>query len=281
MRYRPPIVFLFSCIAILSSGCTSLLTGSQEQVRQGSSTSLVDYLYPDGQVPPAPNETLPTLELPLRVGIAFVPSNDRTDLAEADKEAMLDTVAAAFRDRRYVASIQTIPDQYLQSARGIVGLQQVAALYGVDVMALVSYDQLAFSGERDAALLYWTIVGTAVVKGNTNEVRTLVDTAVFDVNTATLLFRAPGVHGQQQNATLFDSARELRHLRRDSFVTANEDMIANLDLELGKFEERVKSGEVVQVAWTDGGGGTTGPALLLLLVVLALFRTRFSYRQRQ
>ena len=276
MRYRPRLLFLLSSFAILASGCTSLLTGSQEKVREGSSTSLVDYLYPDGQVPRVPMETLPTLELPLRVGIAFVPSSDRTDLADADKQTMLNVVAATFQDRPYVSSIEAIPDQYLQSTRGIVGMQQVAALYGVDVMALVSYDQLAFSGERNAALLYWTIVGAAVIKGNSNEVRTLVDTAVFDVNTATLLFRAPGAHSRQQNATLFDSARDLRHLRRDSFITANDDMITNLDLELASFEERVKAGEVVQVVWTDGGGGSTGPVLLLALLASLLLRSRLA-----
>ena len=280
MPYRPLVLLFAGCLTLFSSGCSSLLTGSQEQVREGSSTSLVDYLYPNGQVPPEPGDTLPTLSLPLSVGIAFVPSKARTDLGEAEKQALLDAVAAGFRDRHYVHSIQTIPDQYLRSARGIVGMQQVAALYGVDVMALVSYDQLAFSGERDSALLYWTIVGTAVVKGNTNEVQTLIDTAVFDVGTATLLFRAPGVHRQQRNATLFDSARDLRHLRQDSFAAANGDMISNLDVELGRFEERVKAGDAVQVAWTDGGGGALGVWLLLALAATGLWRTRLSCRRR-
>jgi hypothetical protein len=29
-------------------------------------------------------------------------------------------------------------------------------MHDVDVMALVSYDQLSISGERDSAILYWT-----------------------------------------------------------------------------------------------------------------------------
>ena len=60
-------------------------------------------------------------------------------------------------------------------------------------MALVSYDQVANTSEKTSSLLYWTIVGAYVVKGNKNDVQTFVDTAVFDMATRKLLFRAPGV----------------------------------------------------------------------------------------
>ncbi|MEQ1704159.1 MAG: Ig-like domain repeat protein, partial [Ilumatobacteraceae bacterium] len=51
--------------------------------------------------------------------------------------------------------------------------------YGLDVIALVSYDQVAHSAETTSSFLYWTIVGAYVVKGNKNDVQTFVDTAVF------------------------------------------------------------------------------------------------------
>ncbi|MEO1245359.1 MAG: rhombotarget lipoprotein [Pseudomonadota bacterium] len=252
------------------AGCSFLL-GSEERVRSGESSSLVDYLYPDGQIPPPAPEELPRLDLPLRVGIAFVPSAGRSDLSEAQKAALMQQVAEAFRDRPYVSSIETISEHYLRSAKGVLGMQQVAGLHGIDVMALVSYDQISFSSERDSALLYWTIVGTAFVKGNSNEVQTLIDTAVFDVSTARLLFRAPGIHSQQRNSTFFDNARELRELRSVGFAVANEDMIVNLEHELGEFEEQAKAGETATVAWRDGsgGGGSSGAIFLLVLFGLA------------
>jgi rhombotail lipoprotein len=275
MQKRTPMIALLA-LPILS-GCMSLLQGNQEIMRSGTSSSLVDYLYPDGEIPPAVSETLPHLELPLRVGIAFVPSSRDHLLSGAQKAELLNEVASTFRERQYVSSIEAIPDQYLASSRGIIGMQQVAALYDIDVMALVSYDQVAFTGERDAALLYWTIVGTALVKGNTNEVRTMIDTAVFDVPTARLLFRAPGTDQEQRNATFIDAQREMRHLQTESFAGANRDMIVNLDAELGRFEERVKQGEVAQVSWSggSGGGGSTGLSMLaILLAGLAWRRLR-------
>jgi rhombotail lipoprotein len=168
----------------------------------------------------------------------------------------------------------------MKSARGVQGMQQVAALYGVDIMALVSYDQISFSGERDSALLYWTIVGALVVKGNTNEVQTMIDTAVFDVATTKLLFRAPGTHNQQRNVTLMEKSRDLRKLRSAGFVAANDDMILNLDKELEGFREAIESGERAQVEWRpgSGGGAMTLPmlSLLILLVVARNARRRHA-----
>lgn len=262
-------------VAALLAGCMSMWTGGFERSREGASSSLVDFLYPDGQRPPEVGDSLPQLELPIRVGIAFVPSNSPLDPPAAEKQLLLEKVAEAFRDRSYVQSIEAIPDSYLRSARGVLGMQQVAGMYDVDAMALVSYDQIAFSGERDSALLYWTIVGALVVKGNTNEVQTMIDTAVFDVATARLLFRAPGVHRQQENTTLIDSERDLRKLRLEGFGAATDDMIVNLDAELNTFREGVESGERAQVAWREGeASGGASDLLWLGLLLAAVLRRR-------
>jgi len=255
----------------LLSGCASFWLGpGYEKTREGASSSLVDYLYPDGEIPPATPENLPQLSLPTRVGIAFVPSRNSEDITAAEKQVLMEQVAEAFRDRDYVQSIEAIPETYMRSARGVQGMKQVAALHGVDIMALVSYDQISFSGERDSALLYWTIVGALVVKGNTNEVQTMIDTALFDVATAKLLFRAPGTHTNQRNVTLLESDRDLRKLRSAGFVAATDDMIVNLDDELEGFRAAIEAGERAQVAWrpgSGGGGSISLPAMCLLLLV--------------
>jgi len=266
MKTRITMIVL---LMIFVTGCSSFWLGpGYEKTRQGASSSLVDYLYPDGEIPPAVNDNLPFLNLPIRVGIAFVPSMSNQDISAAEKQDLMEHVASQFRDRDYVQSIETIPDNYMRSATGIHGMKQVAALYGVDIMALVSYDQISFSGERDSALLYWTVIGALAVKGNTNEVQTMIDTAVFDVTTATLLFRAPGTYKDQRNVTLLESGRDLRKLRGEGFVAATDDMIVNLDQELEGFRTAVEAGEVAQVEWKPGYGG--GSASLPLLAFLFL-----------
>ena len=267
MGYLKP---LSACLAlIVLSACSSLWNFSGE-TRTGVSSSLVDYLYPEGQVPPAVEDSIPHLELPLGVGIAFVPSPAyASPIPEASKIELLEEVKAKFIDRDFISRIEVIPDTYLRSSKGVSGMQQVARLYGVDIMALVSYDQVAVSEDNPSSFLYWTIVGSYVIKATSNEVQTFVDTAVFDVGSGRLLFRAPGVDRMSQRSTLIEAGEAVRKTREASFAAAMEQMTVNLDAELGRFTERVKQDpQVAQVEWKPGsGGGGLGILTLLLLCV--------------
>ncbi len=261
------------------SACTSFWQlGQPNAMRDGVSSSLVDYLYPKGEVPPEQTADAPRLNLPLRVGIAFVPSRYRSDSAitEATKAELLNSVKSAFIDLEYIDHIEVIPDTYLRSSNGFDGMQQVARLYGVDVMALVSYDQVSVSEDRKSSLLYWTIVGAYIIKGTENEVQTFVDTAVFDVATRKLLFRAPGTDQLQTRSTAIESAEAVRKGRAVSFSMAMDNMTNNLSAELETFEERMQEDKTLaQVSWdkSRGGGGSVSLTLVMLLL-LAILRNR-------
>jgi rhombotail lipoprotein len=86
---------------------------------------------------------VPHLDLPVRVGLAFVPSGDANveGLSEVHKAELLAQVKQAFSNREFIADIQIIPEAYLRSARGFDTVDQVARLYQLAVIALVSYDQ--------------------------------------------------------------------------------------------------------------------------------------------
>jgi len=271
MKRAIPIV---ACLLALA-GCAGLLGTS---TRQGVSSSLVDYLYPKGEPPPAQTGGIPHLQLPLKVGIAFVPSSYSGDLAlpESERIRMLDDVKARFMGRDFIEEIAVIPEAYLRSSRGFESLEQTARLYGLDVMALVSYDQVSHSDERTSSLLYWTIVGAYTIKGNKNDVQTFVDTAVFDIPTRTLLFRAPGISKVGSTSTLVGLERDLRATQQQGFEQAMADMTANLDKELSAFKERIRTDGSVRVtrAESSGGGGATGLASLLLLGGLLLGASR-------
>ncbi len=259
------ILVTIASVALLLTGCSSLWNWSGG-TRSGTSSSLVDYLYPDGQIPPAVADTVPYLQLPLRVGIAFVPGQSSYGtISEATKMQLLDKVKAAFIDREYISHIEVIPDTYLRSSKGVSGMQQVARLYGADVMALVSYDQVAVSEENPAGILYWTIVGSYVIKATSNEVQTFVDTAVFDVGTARLLFRAPGTDVLSDRSTLVEAGETVRKARDASFASAMDEMTGNLSVELDRFRERVKTDPTVaKTEWKPGSGVGSCSWLILL-----------------
>jgi rhombotail lipoprotein len=262
-------------IALMLTGCSTMWNWSGG-ARIGTSSSLVDYLYPDGQEPPDVEPTIPYLELPLRVGIAFVPGQSgHGTISEATKMRLLEKVKAEFVEREYISHIEVIPDTYLRSSKGITGMQQVARLYGADVMALVSYDQVAVSEENPSGLLYWTIVGAYLIKATSNEVQTFVDTAVLDVDTARLLFRAPGVHTMSDRSTLVEAGEVVRKARDESFAVAMEQMTGNLTIELDRFQERAKEDpSVAQTGWRPGSGGGSIGWLTLVMLALISSRTR-------
>jgi len=270
-------LFLLSFILLITA-CAGLMGGNR---REGISSSLVDYLYPEGEKPPPLSGQTATLELPLKVGLAFVPAQygNSKGLSEAERMQMLQNVRTAFSGRDFIEEIAVIPEAYLRAGRGFEGLEQTARLYGLDVMALVSYDQVANTSEKTASLLYWTIVGAYVVKGNKNDAQTFVDTAVFDIATRKLLFRAPGVSDVQSSATLVDQEQDMRVTQRKGFEQAMADMTKNLDMELASFKERIRTDGGVKVTraagYSGGGGGTIDGGLLALLAGLLAIRPRF------
>ena len=270
---------LFACL--LLTGCAGLFGQGN---REGVSSSLVDYLYPEGEKPPEQTAVTPNLELPLTVGIAFVPTYGNAALSEAERMNLLNKVKSHFEGREYIREIAVIPEAYMRSGRGFQSLEQVARLYSLDVVALVSYDQVAHTDERTSSFLYWTIVGAYVVKGNENDVNTFVDTAVFDVASNKLLFRAPGVSDITSSTTYVEMDADRRATQQKGFEQAMADMTVNLDKELDVFKERIREDQSVRISYTpsyrssggSGGGGTSGIVALTVLALLIGIRRRQS-----
>jgi rhombotail lipoprotein len=270
------------------SGCTALdaLTGGSNGARQThNSSSLVEFLYPNGMSPPAENQ-IPELKVPLRVGLAFLPSPDGAGPTAADREALLEQIRQRFSSRKFVTEIVTIPDYYLRNSKGFEGLQGVQRLYTVDIMALVSYDQVEHRDENDWSLGYITIVGAYVLKGSHHDVATLVDLAVVDPVTQSLILRAGGTDSRARNSTLVDQPRAAREASAASFATATTQMIDNFDVALTRFEADVRAGKAnIRVAKRTssggaggGGGGSFAPLWLGLLALLAVARRRAMQR---
>ncbi|HET9396003.1 MAG TPA: rhombotarget lipoprotein, partial [Nitrospiraceae bacterium] len=151
-------------------GCYSTLCRTESR----ASSSLVEFLFPHGGVPPERN-TIPELQLPLRVGLAFLPSQSGhiEGLEAARREELLERIKQHFDDRRFVRDIVIVPDYYLRAGGGFESLAGLQRLYAIDIMALVSYDQVTYREQNNWSLGYLTIVGAYVLKGNRHDVTTL------------------------------------------------------------------------------------------------------------
>ena len=265
-----PILFIMTLTGCFTHG----------QGRHGVSSNLVNYLYPDGERPTHGQDQVPHLKLPLRVGIAFIPetvSDYRFSLTETEKHNLLEKVSKQFDGRSYIQSIELIPELYLRQGKGFETVSQIAALHDLDVMALVSYDNVSITEENALALTYWTIVGAFIFPGEKTQSQTFVDTAVFDVKTKKLLFRAPGSATADGLHNAIGQIDKKRKIRMKTFERAVDKMTINLDAQLSGFRERVKKQEVATVSYRkgySGGGGSYSWGGIILLWLLVRFTKR-------
>ena len=257
-------------VLLLLSGCS--LYGPQ---RRHYRSNLVDYLFPDG-APPHPRAAM--LQLPLKVGIAFVPSEPQP-IDPQSEQRLLGIVKKAFTGRDWVGTIQTIPSSYLEPRGGYDNLDQVAQLMNVDVIALVSVDQIQYSDPTMLSILYVSIVGQYVLPGDRNDTRTMIDVAAVDVRSRSFLLRAPGTSRIGGMATPVEAERKLRNKSDEGLRLAMVDLTKNLDAEVGSFKASVASGERadVDIVTREGksirAGGAFDPVsvLMILIVVAAAF----------
>lgn len=276
-HYARTLPLLFLLMSVFLAGCA----GQQTRAR----SSVVDYLYPK-QSDVAIQPSIPVLNIPVKVGIAFVPeqtahrrghglwsgASSGVTLTEEQKTDLLNKVAGYFRKYDFVSDIEVIPSAYLTAGGSFANLDQIRTMYGVDVIALVSYDQVQFTDEGFLSLTYWTLVGAYIVSGEKNDTSTMMDTAVYDIASRKMLFRAPGTSNVKGSSTPVNLSEELRSDSLKSFKEATTQMIANLDVQLASFKERIKTEpeqvKIVHRPGYSGGGGALGLIELLFLLVI-------------
>jgi rhombotail lipoprotein len=231
---------------LVITGCDTLET----QRTQHQASSLYAYLYPN-QNNHVDVPTVPVLSLPLRVGVAFVPANDRrqrqyfgyyteeVNISESQKMALMKQISAEFKKCPFVQSIDLIPTAYLTPGGSFANLDQIRTMYGVDAMMLLSYDQAQFTGSGLLSLTYWTVVGACIIPGEKNETKTMLDAAVFDIASRKMLFRAPGIGDIHDSAVPVLVGEQLHQNSEEGFTKAALDLTTNLQTAMVEFKERV------------------------------------------
>ncbi|GAA5174218.1 rhombotarget lipoprotein [Niveibacterium umoris] len=276
MHARRLVLLLIPLLFAQLTGCASLWHNQDTHAQSGSA---VEYLFPDAKQSPALAPGMTTLPVPVKVGIAFAPPGQwGAGLPEQQKTLLLEKVKGNFASLPYVGKIEVIPSSYLRAKGGFANLEQVARMFDVDVVALVSYDQVQFVDNGVLSMLYWTIVGAYVIQGDRYDVQTMVDAAVFDVASHKLLFRAPGTSRIKGSSTLVNFSEASRDARSAGFNAAVDDLIPNLKGELERFRARIKTDSTVQVVnrpgYSGGGGIGLGGVLIAagLLILIGLSR---------
>ncbi len=281
-------LLLITIVLVFIQACASQTTHTK--------SSVMDYLYPDSQSGFS-ESSKSQLRLPLRVGIAFVPSEtartrahiarfyggDANTFSETKKMVLAEKVADYFNAIEFIDHIEVIPTSYLRPGGGFENLSQIKTMFGIDVIALISYDQIQFTDESLLSLSYLTIVGAYMVSGEKNETLTLMDTVLYDISSRKMLFRAPGRSEVLSRSTAVELSGELRADSIKGFDLAAENMVANLNEALEKFKQDIakKPGEVKIIHREGYGGGgimsVSNTATMFAFLLAIGFR---SFRRR-
>jgi len=231
-------------------GCESF----KESKKQRQEASVLKYLFRGTEETPAVSTQVAEIKVPFRIGVAFVPDagSPQSRLAESDRLKLAGEVRDAFANYPFVSDIQAVPSMYLEEGGGFSNLDRIAALLNLDVIALVSYDQVQNAGETGWSFLYWTGIGAYVIEGDQYDVLTVVDTAVFDVKSRRLLMRADGVSSNKGKATMVGFSEAAREARAKGFDIAVKDMIGKLQAEVKAFRERAPKDPTIKLILPPG-----------------------------
>jgi rhombotail lipoprotein len=278
MKSKTSTIIKFATAGLVAvvAGCSTFYGSNPHHYN----SSVVQYLYPS-QAGHADAPTVPVLSLPLKVGIAFVPeeqifvSGGNAQFTEEQKMALMKEISADFKKYPFVQSIELIPSAYLMHRGGFANLEQIRSMFGVDVVALLSYDQAQFTDEGLLSITYWTVVGAYVIRGEKNDTKTMMDAAVYDIPSRKLLFRAPGTSQVKASATPINLNEELRTDSALGFQQAATNLVANLQVQLAEFRDRVKNSpeefKIVEKPGYTGAGSMGGVDLMLLSGMGAFF----------
>jgi rhombotail lipoprotein len=265
-RWRLGAVAVFS---LALGGCMWLDGPSR---RNDGTTPLVEFLYGDQEVPPVAEEI--HLNLPIRVAVSFLPEKGGVYVnagAQAmDRDKVVNAIRERFKALPYVGEIVVVPSYYLSARKGdgLMQLQQLSQLYKFDLFALVSYDQVLDQSLNRNSIAYLTVVGEFFVRGNRNETHTLIDLAVIDPRSRSLVLRSAGTSSLGGNVVGVGADNHANAQRSRGFELATVQLLDNFQRELTAFETRVKAGTApVKVTRRSSGGG--GSFDYLLLTVLA------------
>ena len=199
---------------------------------------------------------LPPLITPLAVGIAFVPINNEPAeraanvslwagktkpnlLDDARQTALLKIISYKFKQQSLFSNVQLIPPNYLTEKGGFANLDKIQTMYGIDVIALIAYNQNQFFAEGTTSDLYTTLGGEYLMSGEQYDTGTLMDTTVYDLTSKTLLFRAQGTSLIKARTFAANLTDELIEDSIRGFDFASEMMLLNLDNRLVQFSNSV------------------------------------------
>ena len=229
-------------------------TTTQQRGDQRQVASLLSFLFPGKEPPTSAPDRVTELRVPFRVGIVFVPDGAAAPFAlpETERRQLAERVREAFKGYPFIREIELVPSSFRQEGGGFDNLDRVGALLRLDVVVLVSFDQLQQAAANRWSFLYWTGVGAYVVKGEQYDIFTALETSVFDIRSRRMLMHAGGRSTVKGDATWVGFAERSRAARTRSFEQALTEMNTKLHREIAAFRDRARNDSTIRLVLPPG-----------------------------
>ena len=237
MRYR---LHMATCLIVFIAFAGSCATPSKQPYTHYK-TSIIRFLGPVENTPEKQEVTEPTITVPLKAGIAFVPSMDFGSFPEKERMSLMQEFASEFKKYTFVESIELIPSLYLEEEGGFSNLDRLSELFGIDIIMLLSCDQSQFKDSGAWSIMYWTVIGAYTVKGEKNDTHTLIDASLFHIPSRKMLFRAAGINHIKSKATPINLTEQMRTDSLDGYQQARIDLTKKLKEKLYVFRKMIRS----------------------------------------
>ncbi len=243
-------IAIATLVAMAITGCASM----EKTTRQRQVASALSFLFPGSEQTPSMPDQVAEIKVPFRIGVAFVPDNSDPQfrLPESDRMKLAGEVRDAFSRYPFVSEIVAVPSMYLEPGGGFANIDRVAALLKLDVIALVSFDQVQNAGATGWSFWYWTGIGAYVINGDQYDILTAVETAVLDIRSRRLLMRASGISNVKGTATMVGFSERAREARTHGFDEAIREMIGKLHSEVKTFRERAPKDQSIRLILPPG-----------------------------
>ncbi len=208
-------------------------------------STLADFLS-NGQASPASDARV-DLELPIRIGLAFLPPAGNVSEAVPTAEqrtATLMGARAAMMSLPYVSEVCIVPDYYLEpgAAGGFEKLRELSRRFDLDLLAVLSSDQASYETRNLHSLGLITVIGAGLWEGDVDEAVTVIELAIVEPESPTVIMRVASAAASASGDTtsLLDDWRSNKHARRVSFDEARKALNLDLPQNLGGLLTRIQ-----------------------------------------
>ncbi len=239
------------------------------------------------------------LTLPTSVAIIFVPSTQSQSIPETTLHLAASNLKnQLLANSRFIKSVAIVSGDDLKSK---ISFDRIRALYAVDVVVLISYQQYQRTAQTGAAgLADLTILGAFLIPGVETITSTLVEGKLIHIANDAMIFKATGSDERSANSSSFskestqtdESIQGLLAATTDfgkslsttleNFKTYDASQAVSMSYVIGDDPSTTAKGKLTNDYWSkvdsykSTRGGAFGPLAFILVIALCWVTRRLN-----